>query len=86
MLKKIVTFFEKRLNVKNEDMLHYCILFFVDLRMSSKKKVAVKLPFAMPTAEQKAEQAYNQTRPKPEQYAERTFPPPRGTRRSMGKR
>lgn len=54
--------------------------------MSSKKKVAVKLPFAMPTAEQKAEQAYNQTRPKPEQYAERTFPPPRGTRRSMGKR
>lgn len=53
---------------------------------SSKKKIKVKLPFAMPTAEQQAEQAYNQTRPKPEQYAERTFPPPRGTRRSMGKR
>lgn len=68
------------------DRIAYLKFNIVDLRMSSKKKVAVKLPFAMPTAEQKAEQAYNQTRPKPEQYAERTFPPPRGTRRSMGKR
>lgn len=50
-----------------------------------KKKVV--LPFAMPSDEQKTqEQAYNLARPKPENYADRTWPPPRGTRRSMGKR
>ena len=29
---------------------------------------------------------YTTVRPKPEQYADRTWMPPRGTRRSMGKR
>jgi hypothetical protein len=53
-----------------------------------KKKVAVQLPFALPKktdAEQDAS-AHNHVRPKPEQYADKTWPPPRGTRRSMGKR
>ncbi|MDO4224017.1 MAG: hypothetical protein Q4D05_08350 [Acinetobacter sp.] len=52
------------------------------------QKAVAKLPFAFPTAEQQAnqEQAYNLARPKPENYADRTWPPPRGTRRSMGKR
>ena len=42
----------------------------------------------MPNAEQGADDdvAHNQVRPKPEQYADRTWMPPRGTRRSMGKR
>ncbi|KAA8735435.1 hypothetical protein F4V57_01135 [Acinetobacter qingfengensis] len=56
--------------------------------MSQAKKAAVKLPFALPKqsdAEQ-AEAIHNQVRPKPEQYADRTWMPPRGTRRSMGKR
>ncbi|MBO7705464.1 MAG: hypothetical protein J6S68_07460, partial [Acinetobacter sp.] len=45
------------------------------------------LPFPMPNAEQSADDvAHNQVRPKPEQYADRTWMPPRGTRRSMGKR
>ncbi|CAG69336.1 MULTISPECIES: hypothetical protein [Acinetobacter] len=52
------------------------------------KKALVKLPFPMPKAdEQDGEDAvHNQVRPKPEQYADRTWMPPRGTRRSMGKR
>ena len=37
-------------------------------------------------AENQDDVAHNQVRPKPEQYADRTWMPPRGTRRSMGKR
>ena len=41
----------------------------------------------MPNAEQRADDvAHTQVRPKPEQYADRIWMPPRGTRRSMGKR
>lgn len=55
--------------------------------MTKRPKAKVKLPFAMPNAEQsEQQQAYNLTRPKPAQYADQLFPPPRGTRRSMGKR
>ena len=55
--------------------------------MSQNKKPLVKLPFPMPAAEhQEQEIAHNQIRPKAENYADRTWPPPRGTRRSMGKR
>lgn len=51
------------------------------------KKALVKLPFPMPSAQDDSESAvHNQVRPKPEQYADRTWMPPRGTRRSMGKR
>lgn len=51
------------------------------------KKPLVKLPFPMPASEQTQEDvAHNQVRPKPESYADKTWPPPRGTRRSMGKR
>lgn len=51
------------------------------------KKTLVSLPFPMPKAESSTEEvAHNQVRPKPEQYADRTWMPPRGTRRSMGKR
>lgn len=55
---------------------------------SPKKKVAVKLPFALPkmTDAEREQSVHNQVRPKPEQYADKTWPPPRGTRRSMGKR
>lgn len=57
--------------------------------MSEKRtKTKVKLPFAIiPNQEQgEQQQAYNLARPKPAQYADQLFPPPRGTRRSMGKR
>lgn len=52
------------------------------------KKPLVNLPFPTQTAEEKAKMdaIHNQVRPKPEQYADRTWMPPRGTRRSMGKR
>lgn len=52
------------------------------------KKPLVNLPFAMPNAEQQAliDAAHNQVRPKDQGYADRIFPPPRGTRKSMGKR
>ncbi|KAF1027824.1 MAG: hypothetical protein GAK29_00465 [Acinetobacter bereziniae] len=51
-----------------------------------KKKPLVNLPFPMPSAtENQDDVAHNQVRPKPEQYADRTWMPPRGTRRSMGK-
>jgi len=51
------------------------------------KKALVKLPFPMPNDSNEADEvAHNQVRPKPEQYADRTWMPPRGTRRSMGKR
>ncbi|HQV24759.1 MAG TPA: hypothetical protein PLS76_03275, partial [Acinetobacter sp.] len=36
--------------------------------------------------ESEEDAVHNHVRPKPEQYADRTFMPPRGTRRSMGKR
>ncbi|RQL71393.1 hypothetical protein BJI62_04585 [Acinetobacter pittii] len=50
------------------------------------KKALVKLPFPMPNESNQADDAvHNQVRPKPEQYADRTWMPPRGTRRSMGK-
>lgn len=52
-----------------------------------KKKPLVNLPFPMSSSsDQKDGVAHNQVRPKPEQYADKTWPPPRGTRRSMGKR
>lgn len=52
-----------------------------------KKKPAVSLPFPMPNkADEQQDAVHNQVRPKPEQYADRTWMPPRGTRRSMGKR
>lgn len=52
-----------------------------------KKKALVQLPFPMPVVEESTlDSAHNQVRPKPKQYADATFPPPRGTRRSMGKR
>lgn len=56
--------------------------------MSKAKKVAVKLPFAMPVQNEQDEQAitHNDVRPKPSPYADRTWPPPRGTRRAFGKR
>ncbi len=51
------------------------------------KKALVKLPFPMQSTQDNSEDAtHNQVRPKPEQYADRTWMPPRGTRRSMGKR
>ncbi|MCW8040480.1 MULTISPECIES: hypothetical protein [Acinetobacter] len=54
---------------------------------SPKKKAAVKLPFPVVSAEQaQQDSVHNQVRPKPENYADRTWMPPRGTRRSMGKR
>lgn len=52
------------------------------------KKALVKLPFPMPNQndDESEDAVHNQVRPKPEQYADRTWMPPRGTRRSMGKR
>ena len=51
------------------------------------KKTLVNLPFPMSNTAQDNDQAvHNSVRPKPEQYADKTWPPPRGTRRSMGKR
>lgn len=54
----------------------------------AKKKPVVKLPFAMPNKadHEQDDVVHNQVRPKPEQYADRTWMPPKGTRRSMGKR
>lgn len=55
---------------------------------SPKKKVAVKLPFELPkkAVDAPAEELIEDLRPKPQRYADRTWMPPRGTRRSMGKR
>ncbi|MFT4022134.1 MAG: hypothetical protein QM666_11535 [Acinetobacter sp.] len=52
------------------------------------RKAQVKLPFPLPQkdADDSVDAMHNQVRPKPEQYADRTWMPPRGTRRSMGKR
>ena len=55
----------------------------------SKAKVSVKLPFPVAStiqAQGEEDTVHNQVRPKPQQYADRTWMPPRGTRRSMGKR
>ncbi|EET81389.1 hypothetical protein ACE5JW_00345 [Acinetobacter radioresistens] len=55
--------------------------------MSQNKKPLVKLPFPVPAADHPEQVAvHNQVRPKAENYADRTWAPPRGTRRSMGKR
>ncbi len=55
--------------------------------MSQNKKPLVKLPFPVPAADHPEQVAvHNQVRPKAEKYADRTWAPPRGTRRSMGKR
>lgn len=54
---------------------------------STKKKALVNLPFPLKQAEQNAaEEILEDLRPKPKRYADRTWMPPRGTRRSMGKR
>lgn len=55
--------------------------------MSKTPKRQVKLPFPVQVQQQSEEDVtHNALRPKPEGYADRTWPPPRGTRRSMGKR
>lgn len=56
--------------------------------MSKVKKAGIKLPFPVPTQSQTGEEdsVHNAVRPKPEGYADRTWAPPRGTRRSFGKR
>ena len=48
----------------------------------------VKLPFPVNNANdaKPADEDVEDMRPKPQQYADRTWMPPRGTRRSMGKR
>ncbi|NHB58180.1 hypothetical protein [Acinetobacter shaoyimingii] len=55
---------------------------------SPKKKPVVKLPFPILSAKdaKAADEEVESLRPKPEQYADRTWMPPRGTRRSFGKR
>ncbi|MFC6052220.1 hypothetical protein A6M14_01750 [Acinetobacter sp. Ac_877] len=53
-----------------------------------KKKPMVKLPFPIKEANdaKNADEEVEDLRPKPQPYADRTWMPPRGTRRSMGKR
>lgn len=52
-----------------------------------KKKPLVNLPFPLKQAEQgTTDEILEDLRPKPQRYADRTWMPPRGTRRSMGKR
>lgn len=53
-----------------------------------KKKPVIKLPFPVkPVDDAKpADEEIEDLRPKPQRYADRTWMPPRGTRRSMGKR
>ncbi|QQN38439.1 MULTISPECIES: hypothetical protein [unclassified Acinetobacter] len=52
-----------------------------------KKKTLVNLPFPMKKAdENSSDEVLEDLRPKPQRYADRTWMPPRGTRRSMGKR
>ncbi len=54
---------------------------------SNPKKPVVKLPFPVQQAnDENADVALEDVRPKPLRYADRTWMPPRGTRRSMGKR
>lgn len=52
-----------------------------------KKKSPVNLPFPIKKAdENSSDEVLEDLRPKPQRYADRTWMPPRGTRRSMGKR
>ena len=55
---------------------------------SPQKKPVVQLPFPVKQANdaKSADEEVESLRPKPKQYADRTWMPPRGTRRSMGKR
>jgi len=54
----------------------------------SKKKPLVSLPFPVKQSNdaKAAGEEIEDMRPKPQRYADRTWMPPRGTRRSMGKR
>jgi hypothetical protein len=52
-----------------------------------KKKALVNLPFPITKVnETTSDELIEEMRPKPQRYADRTWMPPRGTRRSMGKR
>lgn len=53
-----------------------------------KKKPLVNLPFPIQQANdaKPADEEVEDLRPKPKPYADRTWMPPRGTRRSFGKR
>jgi hypothetical protein len=52
-----------------------------------KKKAQVSLPFPIKKANDATDDSIiEDLRPKPQPYADRTWMPPRGTRRSMGKR
>ena len=52
-----------------------------------KKKPLVTLPFPVKKeTEQNTDEVLEELRPRPQRYADRTWMPPRGTRRSMGKR
>jgi hypothetical protein len=53
-----------------------------------KKKAVVNLPFPIKKVDvnKAADEDIEDMRPKPQRYADRTWMPPRGTRRSMGKR
>jgi len=52
-----------------------------------KKKPLVNLPFPIKQENVKnADEVLEELRPRPQRYADRTWMPPRGTRRSMGKR
>ena len=53
-----------------------------------KKKPLVNLPFPVQKVNDAtpADEEIEDMRPKPQRYADRTWMPPRGTRRSMGKR
>lgn len=55
---------------------------------SPSKKAVFKLPFPIQKVNdaKAADENVEDMRPKPQQYADRTWMPPRGTRRSMGKR
>ena len=54
----------------------------------SPKKPVVKLPLPVKQANdaKTADEEVEDLRPKPQPYADRTWMPPRGTRRSFGKR
>ncbi|WP_445116080.1 hypothetical protein [Acinetobacter sp. WZC-1] len=56
-------------------------------RNPREKKVVVNLPFPVKKVnEPDSDEVLEELRPKPQRYADRTWMPPRGTRRSMGKR
>ncbi len=50
------------------------------------KRQVAKLPFPMQQRGEESEESIEQLRPRPKRYADKTFMPPAGTRRSMGKR